>query len=107
MQAAIENPAQFGVPKTTAIDANENSTNINEVSAWAPARLVDGTSTGGAFNVPGNTSRDAIFPIEPVMAGKNYKFVRLRATFQLDPSQTATSPLPFVDQMVFNFDFNF
>jgi hypothetical protein len=107
VQAAIESPTQFGVPKTTAIDANENSTNVAEVSNWSPARLIDGTATGGAFNIPGNTSRDAIFPIEPVMAGKNYKFVRLRATFQLDPSQTATSPLPFVDQMVFNFDFNF
>jgi hypothetical protein len=107
IQAAIESPTQFGVPLTTAIDANENSTNVNQVSSWTPVRLVDGTTAGGAFNVPGNTSKDAIFPIESVMAGKNYKFMRLRATFQLDPSQTATSPLPFVDQLVFHFDFNF
>ena len=107
IQAAIESPTQFGVPLTTALDANENSTNVNQVSAWTPARLVDGTTAGGAFNVPGNTSKDAIFPIEAAMAGKNYKFVRLRVTFQLDPTQTATSPLPSVDQMIFNFDFNF
>lgn len=107
VQAAIENPSQFGVPKTSAVDANENSTNVNEVSNWAPVRLIDGTPTGNAFTVPGNTSRDAIFPIESVMANKNYKFMRLRVTFQLDASQAATSPLPFIDQMIFHFDFNF
>ena len=107
MQAAIEDPAKFGFPKTTAVDANQNSTNVNEVSQWMPIRLVDNTNAGGAFTVPGNTSSDAIFPIEQTVAGKNYKWFRVRITFQLDPTQTAQSPVPFVDLMIVHFDFNF
>jgi len=45
--------------------------------------------------------------IDAAVAGKNYKFVRLRITFQLDSTQTAASPLPAVDQVVIHFDFNF
>jgi hypothetical protein len=106
-QLAIEDPGQFGVPYTKAIDANENSTNVNQVSQWLPVRLLDKTPLGNAFNVPGNTSTDVIFPIESKTAGKNYKFLRLRITFQLDSTQTAQSPLPFVDQVIVHFDFNF
>ena len=109
MQAAIEDTKAFGKPKLTAVDASENSTNTTEVSQWMPIRLVDNTPLGNAFNVPANTNKltDAIFPIEPTTAGKNYKFFRIRITFQLDPTQTASSSVPFVDQLVVNFDFNF
>jgi hypothetical protein len=107
VQAAIENPANLGFPKTSAIDASENSTNVNEVSQWTPVRLLDNTSTGSSFYVPGNTSTDAVFPIETKLNGKNYRFVRLRITFQLDSTQTASSPLPFVDQITIRYDFNF
>jgi hypothetical protein len=106
-QFAIEDPAQFGTPYTKAIDANENSTDTSKVSQWLPVRLLDKTPSGKAFNIPGNTSTDAIFPIEGALAGKNYKFVRLRITFQLDPTQTAQSALPFVSEVTIHFDFNF
>jgi hypothetical protein len=106
-QLAIEDPAKFGVPLTTAIDANENSTNLNQVSKWLPIRLIDKTPLGNSFSVPGNNSTDAIFPIDAATTGKQYKFVRLRITFQLDSTQTATSPLPVVDQIIIHFDFNF
>jgi hypothetical protein len=107
MQAAIENPANLGFPKTAAIDKFENSTNVNEVSQWVPVRLLDNTPGGNSFSVPGNTSTDAVFPIDTKLNGHLYRFLRLRITFQLDPTQTAQSPLPFVDQITIRYDFNF
>jgi hypothetical protein len=107
IQAAIEDVKKLGTPKITAIDKNENSTNTAEVSNWLPLRLVDNTPTGKAFPVPGNTSPDAVFPIQQALAGKNYKFVRLRISFQMDDTQSSSSPVPFVDQVTLRFDFNF
>lgn len=107
VQATIEDPKQFGVPYLGAIDSSENSTNLNQTSAWLPLRLLDKTPLGNAFVVPGNTSTDAIFPIAAKLAGKNFKFLRMRITFQLDSTQAASSPVPFVDQVIFRFDFNF
>jgi len=107
MQAAIEDPAKLGFPKTTAIDKNENSTNVNEVSNWVPIRLLDNTPLGNSFSVPGNTSTDAVFAIDTKLNGHNFRFIRLRITFQLDPTQTAQSPLPFVDQVSVHYDFNY
>jgi hypothetical protein len=107
LQATIEDPGQFGVPYTKAVDANENSTNQTLTSSWLPVRLVDATPTGNAFTVPGNNSLDAVFPVADKLAGKNFKFVRTRITFQLDSTQTSASPVPFVDQMIIHFQFNF
>ncbi len=107
IQAAIENPAVLGTPLTTAINAQENSTNVAQVSNWAPCRLIDNTPGGGAFTVPGNTSSDAVFSISKALNGFGYRFVRVRVTFQLGPSQTAQSPVPYVDQIKVHYDFNF
>jgi hypothetical protein len=107
IQGAIENPALLGTPLTTSIDALENSTNVAQASQWLPVRLVDNTPTGDAFKVPGNYSTDAVFPIETETAGRNYRFVRVRITFQLDPTQTSSSPVPFVDRVTIHYDFNF
>ncbi len=107
IQLAVENPSTLGTPLITAIDANENSTNVKQVSQWMPVRLLDSTSTGGAIKVPGNNLADAVFNIDTKANGFNYRFVRLRITFQLDPTQTAQSPVPFIDQFVLKYDFNF
>jgi len=107
LQCAIENPSQPGTALTTSIDANENSTDVSKASKWLPLRLVDSTPTGGAFNVPGNTLPDVVFPIDAATAGHNYRFVRVRITFQLDASQTSSSPVPFVDRMTLHYDFNY
>ena len=107
VQYAIENPAQFGTPKVTVVDSHEDSTNIEEVSPWMPVRYVDKTPAGGAIPIPGNTSTDRVFPVQQVTDGRKYKWVRIRITFQLDGTQTAQAPLPRVDRMSFNFDFNF
>ncbi len=106
-QFAVENPAALGTALTTSIDANENSTNVAQASQWAPVRLLDKTAAGGAITVPGNTLSDAIFPIATATAGRNYRFFRVRITFQLDSTQTSSSPLPFVDQMTIHYDYNF
>jgi hypothetical protein len=107
MQCAVENPAALGTALTTSIDASENSTNVAQASQWLPVRLVDNTPTGNAFTVPGNTLTDVVFPIEAATAGRNYRFVRVRVTFQLDATQTSSSPVPFLDRMTIHYDFNF
>ena len=72
-------------------------------------QLTDGSNSepGKAFNIPGNTSLDAVFPIQQQLAGKNYKFIRMRISFQMDDTQSSSSPVPYVDQITFKFDFNF
>jgi len=107
LQCAVENPAALGTALTTSIDASENSTNVAQASQWLPVRLVDNTPTGNAFNVPGNTSPDVVFPIADATAGRNYRFIRVRITFQLDSTQSASSPVPFLDRMTVHYDFNF
>jgi hypothetical protein len=106
VQFAIENPNKLGTALTTAINGQENSTNIAQVSQWLPVRVLDSTA-GGAFAAQGITSNDAVFSIASKIAPYAYRFVRVRITFQLDSTQTASSPLPFVDQMTLRYAFNF
>ena len=112
MQMAIEDTTKFGSPLTRAVDANEDSTNPAEVSQWVPLRVADGTAKpGGAFAIPGwnpaSDGYDHIFDIASKLNGKNYKFFRLRIRFQLDDTQTQASAVPFVDQFIVRFQFNF
>jgi hypothetical protein len=112
MQMAIEDSQNFGQPLLTALTPSGGTTNVNEVSAWAPVRVVDMSGiAGGAFgNIPGyNPSihgQDYIFPAADSLNGFNYRFLRVRITFQLDQTQTSRDPFPFVDRMVVNFQFN-
>jgi hypothetical protein len=113
MQMAIEDPDNFGSPLLDALDENGNTTDVNEVSEWAPVRYVD--NTGGEEpaipDIPGYNpavqGNDVIFDIADVMNGYNYKFVRFRITFQLNETQTSADPLPFVDRVTMVFEFNF
>ena len=68
--------------------------------------MVDNTGGPAAFSVPGNTSTDAVFPVAKALAGKKYRFVRVRIKFHLDSTQTSSSPVPFVEKMVVHYDFN-
>jgi hypothetical protein len=115
-QMTKESTTVFGTPNLTAIDKLQNSTNTTITSAWQPIMLHDETGiVGGAFTpslgpipgLPANPPKEyAGFDVSP-LNGKGYRFIRFRIYFQLDATQTATSPLPFVDRIVTNFQFNF
>ncbi len=113
MQMAIEDPDNFGFPLLNALEPDEGTSNVDEVSKWAPVRYTD--NTGGAEpaipNIPGynpaTMGPDHIFDIAEVMNGKSYKFVRFRITFQLNDTQSSTDILPSVDRLAMTFQFNF
>ena len=116
-QMTRENPAIFGKPDLSAIKpSDQSSTNVATMSQWLPIKVHDLTGVvGGAFTsalgpIPGyppNAPTEyAGFDPSPLI-GKGYKFLRFRIYFQLDPTQTATSPIPYVDRIVTTFQYNF
>jgi hypothetical protein len=115
-QMTKESTTVFGTPNTTAIDKSQNTTNVTITSQWLPIMLHDETGVpGGAFTpslgpipgLPANPPKEyAGFDISP-FNGKGYRFIRFRIYFQLDATQTAQSPLPFVDRIVTHFQFNY
>jgi hypothetical protein len=116
VQMTKESTNVFGTPNTTVIDKLQNSTNTTITSAWQPIMLHDETGVvGGAFTpslgpvpgLPGSPPKEFTgFDISS-LNGKGYRFMRFRIYFQLDATQTAASPLPFVDRIVTHFQFNF
>ena len=112
VQFAIEDPAIFGEPLLDAVTATQDTSNPDEVSEWMPLRVVDNTGTpGGAIPLdgwdPDVQGNDVVFDIAEAVDGKGFKFVRVRVTFQLDETQSSSDPLPFVERVVINFQFNF
>jgi hypothetical protein len=116
-QMTKEHPTLFGTPNTTAINSStQNSNNLSIMSNFIPIFLHDETGVaGGAFTptlgpIPGlpanNPKEYASFDIA-ALNGKGYRFIRFRIYFQLDSTHTAASPLPFVDRLTTNFQFNF
>ena len=116
IQMTKESITVFGTPNLTAIDKSQNSTNTTVTSQWVPIMLHDETGVaGGAFTpslgpipgLPASPPKEfAGFDIS-ALNGKGYRFMRFRIYFQLDATQTASSPLPFVDRIVTHFQFNF
>lgn len=115
VQMTKEHPTLYGTPDTTALTTSQGSNNVNIMSQWQPIKYHDETGTpGGAFvapiapipGLPPNSKEYAGFDVS-ALNGKGYRFVRFRIYFQLDATQTATSPLPFVDRIVTTFQFNF
>jgi hypothetical protein len=115
-QMTTEHATLFGTPNLSAIGPNQVSTNVNVMSQWQPLKLHDQSGNpNGAFTgslppitgLPANPpSEYAGFTVAP-FNGKGYRFIRFRAYFQLDSTQTSTSPLPYVDKVIINFEFNF
>ena len=112
IQAAIEHPTNFGQPLADAIDPNQESTDLKEVSQWYPVRIVD--NTGNATSaipvdgyVKGAMGPDRLFDYASKLNGRAFKFVRFRITFQLDDNHATGDPLPFVDRTETPFLFNF
>ncbi len=112
-QFAIEDSNAFGQPDLSALLPDGSSVDDNKVSQWTPVRYVDNTGQatpaipGIPGYDPGTQGNDAIFDITTVVTGRAYKFLRLRITFQLDDDQSSLDPLPFVDRVALNFQFNF
>ncbi len=115
VQMTKEHPTLFGTPDTTALTTSQGSSNLNITSQWQPIKVHDETGTpGGAFvspigpvpGLPPNSKEYAGFDVS-ALNSKGYRFIRFRIYFQLDATQTATSPLPFVDRIVTTFQFNF
>jgi hypothetical protein len=111
-QMTREDPAKFATPDLSAITATQGSSNLTVTSAWTPVKVHDETRLpGGAFgaiaNLPPSAPTEyAGFPLDS-LNGKGYRFIRFRIRFQLDATQTAFSPLPYVDRIVTRFQFNF
>jgi hypothetical protein len=116
-QMTKENPTIFGKPDLSALKtSDQSSTNTAIMSQWQPVKVHDLTGTvGGAFTAtlgpipgypPNPPTEYAGFDPAP-LNGKGYKFIRFRIYFQLDPTQTATSPMPYVDRIVTTFQYNF
>ena len=63
------------------------------------------------FNIPGYNpgalGNEYTFPTDDELNGFGYRFVRYRITFQLDDTQASTDPIPFVDAIQMDFQFNF
>ena len=72
--------------------------------------VVGGAFTASLGPIPGypNNPPTEYSGFDPTpLNGKGYKFIRYRIYFQLDATQTATSPLPYVDRIVTTFQYNF
>ena len=118
VQATSESTKIFGTPDTSAIKASDQtSLDTKIMSQWTPIKVHDKTGVvGGAFTaslgaIPGYPTVNppdeyASFDIS-ALNGKGYRFVRFRVYFQLDSTQTVSSPLPYVDRIVTRFQFNF
>ena len=123
-QMTREHPVIFGTPDTSTIitvptsniaDAQQSS-NTAVASMWVPIKLHDETGiVGGAFGntigqipgLPPNPPKEyAGFNIS-ALNGKGYRFIRFRVFFQLDATQSTSSPLPNVDRIITTFEFNF
>lgn len=112
LQMAIENPNKQTEPLLTALNGNQDSTNVAEVSQWTPIRITDLSGIpGGAFGTipnynPAIDGNDHIFETSATFNNRFYRFIRLRIRFQLDQTQSATQPFPFLDRLTINFQFN-
>jgi len=123
-QMTREHPIIFGTPDTSSIvtvatsnivDAQQSS-NTAVASNWVSIKLHDETGiVGGAFGptigaipgLPPNPPKEyASFNISS-LNGKGYRFIRFRIFFQLDATQSTSSPLPNVDRIITTFEFNF
>jgi hypothetical protein len=86
------------------------------MSQWQPIKVHDLTGViGGAFTAalgpipgypPNAPTEYSGFDPAPLI-GRGYKFLRFRIFFQLDATQTATSPIPYVDRIATTFQYNF
>jgi hypothetical protein len=113
-QMTKENIAIFGTPDTSAVNkVDQSSNNVTITSQWQPIKVHD-TSAGAltpAFGtIPGYPAGPPTeftgFSVAP-FNNKGYRFIRYRIFFQLDATQTATSPVPYVDKIITNFQYNF
>jgi hypothetical protein len=113
VQMTREHTSLYGQPDTSAIDKNQDSLNTAIMSQWTPIKVHDETGTdGGAFGpipgLPPNPPKEyASFDTSAALNGKGYRFVRFRIFFQLDPTQTTSSPVPYVERVTTHFQFNF
>ncbi len=112
IQMTSEHPSLFGQADLTAIDANQDSTDVSIMSQWHPLKVHDDTGIpGGVFNIPGYNpgalGNEYTFSTDAELNGFGYRFVRYRITFQLDDTQASSDPLPLVDAIKMNFQFNF
>jgi hypothetical protein len=116
-QMTKESATVFGKPDLSALKtSDQSSTNVSIMSQWQPIKVHDLTGVvGGAFTsslgpIPGYPPNPPTeysgFDPSPLI-GKGYKFLRFRIYFQLDPTQTATAPMPYVDRIVTTFQYNF
>jgi hypothetical protein len=111
-QMTREDPAKLGKPDLSAITSSQDTSNASVMSAWTPVKLHDRTLVpGGAFGpvagLPASHPPEYSGFSVDALNGRGYRFIRFRIRFQLDATQTATSPLPYVDRIVTHFQFNY
>jgi hypothetical protein len=111
-QMTREDPAKLASPDLSAITSSQDSSSTAVTSAWTPIKLHDETGlAAGAFGAiaglpAGHQPEFSGFAVD-ALNGHGYRFIRFRIRFQLDATQTAQSPLPYVDRIVTHFQFNY
>lgn len=111
VQATVESADEFGTPDLSKIDSKQNTTDTFTTSNWMPLKVHDRTGTpGGVFTIPGYDpgvqGLEAVFPVD-ALNNRGFRFLRFRITFQLDNSQKRLDPIPLVDFIQMQFQFNF
>jgi hypothetical protein len=89
VQMVLEDANNIGNPNLSAVDINDedgdgqidDTTNVDVMSDWVPIEQID------------------------TLNGKHYQFIRVRATFQLDSTQTFNDQLPYVDEIALRFKY--
>ena len=111
VQMTREDPAKFGKADLSAIGTTQDTLNAAVTSAWVPVKLHDRTGVqGGAFGpvagLPASHPDEYAGFSVGALNGHGYRFIRFRIRFQLDATQTVSSPLPYVDRITTRFQFN-
>jgi hypothetical protein len=89
VQMAVEDSVSFGNPDLSALDVldldgdgqRDDTLNTATLSEWTPLTQID------------------------KLNGRHYQYIRVRIVFQLDPSQVASDPLPYLDSLTLPFGF--
>ena len=80
-QMAVEDTGALGSPDLGALDISDLDGDGERDDTLDPTRLSEWVKLSEIENLNGN----------------QYQFIRVRITFQLDPGQKASHPLPFLD----------
>ena len=89
VQMATEDPAELGSPNLSGLDLTDSDGDGQHDDTTDPTTLSEWTRLSDVAN----------------LNGLHYQFIRVRVTFQLDASQQASHPLPFLDSLTIPFGF--